>query len=114
MKKISQGKKIVYRIVDGEAVLLNGSTGMYYHLNKTGTEVFLGILNGKSIEKIAELQSIKYKKSQGIMKKDVLECVKSLLEKNIITEGRKMRPSSTTPATLTKRRLKKNLLNTTA
>jgi len=87
MKEFSQGKEIVYRIVDGEAIILNGSSGMHYSLNKTGTEVFLEVLKGKSIEKLAELQSIKYKKSQETIKKDIQECVKSLLEKNILKEG---------------------------
>lgn len=48
---VKVGEKIVWRIVDGEALILDTHTGDYYSLNEIGTEIWSQL--NKGIERAA-------------------------------------------------------------
>lgn len=47
-------EKMFADITDGVAIVINSETGIYYGMNALGTAVFENILNGASIENIAQ------------------------------------------------------------
>ena len=46
-------EKVVWRTVDGEAVILNLDDGLYYTLNEVGTLVWEGLAVGAALQEIA-------------------------------------------------------------
>jgi hypothetical protein len=83
-KKFAINKDVVHRIVDGEAIILDMNNGEHFSLNRTGTDIFLGILEDKNLKSILELQTKKYKENPEVLKKDLISCVSDLLRSKII------------------------------
>ena len=66
-----------WRILDGEAVIINTKTSYYYSLNKTGTYIWGLLLENKlSLNEIIEKISSHYKKGE----KEITDEVKQVLE----------------------------------
>lgn len=47
-------EKMFADIADGVAIIINAETGVYYGMNKLGTEVYTNLINGVSSEKILD------------------------------------------------------------
>ena len=47
-------EKMFADIADGTAIIINAETGVYYGMNKLGTEVYTNLINGVSSDKILE------------------------------------------------------------
>ena len=62
--------KITYRIIDGEAVILNVDNGYYYSLNEVGTRVWENINKGKSLEEIISLLKKEYQVPEKQLRSD--------------------------------------------
>ena len=74
---------VVYRIVGGEAIILDVARGEHFSLNKTGTEIFLDIVNNMSLNQIFEKQKKRYRKAPTL-KQDIIDLIEELLKKKII------------------------------
>jgi len=79
-----KNKEIEYNILDDEVVILTPKKSEFFSLNKTGTKIFQ-LINGKNdvktiIKRISKDFNLKEEKA----KKDVIEFLNQLKEKNIL------------------------------
>lgn len=66
-----------WRILDGEAVIINNETSFYYSLNKTGTYIWNLLLEKElSLEEIVEKVGSRYQQKEG----GILEDIKNILD----------------------------------
>lgn len=82
--KIVINRKIVWREVDGEAVILNVDSSHYYTLNETGTRIWKMLKSGDSVSDIAALLSDEYGVSESKVKNDVNKLIDSLKNEKIV------------------------------
>ena len=77
--------KVASRIINEEAVLLNLDNGFYYSLNKTGSEIWQYLEEGKALEEILLILEKKYD-TAGNLKKDIVALINDLLKEKLITK----------------------------
>lgn len=83
MKYIVDKDNVACRILDGEAVMINRKTSVYYSLNNTGTYIWTLLSDhAQSVERIIEDTAARYHKNE----KDISADIKDLL-KNLAREG---------------------------
>ena len=75
----------VYRELDGEAVLLNLDTGIYFGLNATGTRIWNLIAQHGSLQKVLDAMAEEYDASPNSLEKDLLQLVSQLSEKGLVS-----------------------------
>ncbi len=73
-----------YRVVDGEAVILDIQSGEYFNLNETGTEILERAVAGMNKAQIAEELKELYQEQGEHIEADVEELLESLLEQKIL------------------------------
>ena len=79
--------KITYRIIDGEAVILNLDNGYYYSLNSVGTDIWKMIDEGKEHEAIlGRLGQDYYQVEKKDLKKDMIALLDDLKKEKLIEE----------------------------
>ncbi len=77
-----------WRILDGEAVIINNETSFYYSLNQTGTYIWNLLLEKElSLEEIIEKVSIYYQQKTEDIIDDIKKVLDDLAEEKLI-EGR--------------------------
>lgn len=76
--------KVTYRVIDGEAVMLNLDNGDYYSLNEVGTFVWEAINKKKNLGEILSFLKEEYQLSKKQLKKDLLGLVKDLEKEELI------------------------------
>ena len=73
--------------LDGETILLDALSGTYFRLNETGTQVWAGIMAGRSVEDIvtaiADAAVVDRVRVQG----DVAALLANLQEKGLVSAG---------------------------
>jgi hypothetical protein len=83
-------KKIVYRIINQEGVILNLSEGIYFSLNKTGAFIWQELVRERPLAKILALLEARF---AGVDKKTLLKdlclLVKDLEKNHLIITGKK-------------------------
>lgn len=76
--------KISWRILDGEAVILNLDSGFYYSLNKIGTRIWELLSKGKTTEEIIDIISSEYKADNGKVRNDTINLFNELKKEDLI------------------------------
>ncbi len=76
--------KATFRVVNGEAVILNLDNGYYYSLNKVGTRIWEAIDKQRSLNEILNSLNEKYPLPERQLKNDLLELVKDLEKEKMI------------------------------
>jgi hypothetical protein len=69
---------IIWSIVDGEAVLLDTSSGHYFSMNPLATEIWSHLQTGTSIPQIISAIADKYRVEEDIVRSDVSELIGEL------------------------------------
>lgn len=77
-------KKITWRILDGEAVILNLDNGYYYSLNEVGTRIWQAIDKGKSSREIIDYLQEEYQVEKRQLQNDLAEIIKDLEKEGLI------------------------------
>lgn len=77
---------ISFTDVDGDAVLLDLTTGAYYGLNHIGAQLLNGLKVQNRIEDTIALISEQYQMTNHAVQVDIDELVQQLLEQNLIVE----------------------------
>lgn len=81
---VKKTKKIEWKEIDEETIILNHKKNEFFILNKTGTFIWKKI-NGKNTEKkIAESLAEKYRINKKQALADTKEIIKKLLSKKLI------------------------------
>lgn len=88
MKYLVNKDNATWRILDGEAVIINNKTSFYYSLNRTGTYIWNLLLEKElSLEEIIEKVSIYYQQKKEDIIDDIKKVLDDLAEEKLI-EGR--------------------------
>ena len=75
----------VFRELDGEAVILNLDTGIYFGLNPTGTSIWNLIAQHSSLQKVLETMTEEYEAPPESLENDILQLVGQLCEKGLVS-----------------------------
>lgn len=78
-------REVAAKVVDGEAVLINLSNGLYYSMDKVGGVVWSMIAGGTSITRIADSVAKHYTRPADQVQTDVRQLVEQLLAEGLIT-----------------------------
>lgn len=77
--KNGRGKpNITWRVVDGEALILDLNTGFYFSLNPVATEIWEALQSGAEIPRILETVSSKYRIEAQVVERDLHELMTDL------------------------------------
>ena len=76
---------VVSRELEGEAVILNLETGVYFGLNEVGTRIWALIQEHRSLGKVFEAMRAEYGASPEALKSDLLQLVEELRAKGLVS-----------------------------
>jgi len=79
----SQG--IAAEVLDGEAIIINLLTGVYYSLDGVGGSIWALIEDGRSVEGIVEATAARYDAAPEQVARDVGRLVEELVREELIT-----------------------------
>jgi hypothetical protein len=77
-------KKLAWRRVDDEIVILNLETSVYFSLDGIGSEIWEMIHQKKSEQEIVESLVKKYSSTEDIIRKDVQNLIKQLKKEKLL------------------------------
>ena len=83
--RISDG--VVFRELDGEAVLLNLDSGMYFGLDRIGTRIWQLVEQHGQIDPIVTTLVDEYDADATVLREDVARLLGALTEKGLVIEG---------------------------
>jgi hypothetical protein len=81
------GESVVSAELDGEAVLLNVDTGLYFGLDAVGTMIWTALSEGSSQEEIIELILSRFDATPEVVRADVTEFLDTLAAKGLVRSG---------------------------
>lgn len=81
---LTVSKDVVFREIDGEVVLLNLGTGIYFGLNETGARVWNLIGEHRSLRRVLESMALDYDVPSASLEKDILQLVDQLCENKLL------------------------------
>lgn len=82
---------VVFEVLDGEAVVLNLKTGIYFTLNPVGTRAWQLIQEHGELEKVLEVMLAEYEVEPALLDADLRELVEKLRGKGLLS------PTGTNP-----------------
>lgn len=78
-------KKLAYRIINQEAVILNLENGVFYSLNETSAIIWQGLSEGKNLEQVLRFLADSFPEvSSKRLQKDLIEFIRDLKNENLI------------------------------
>lgn len=94
MKCLLNKEEVTYRILDGEAVIINKKTSYFYTLNKTATFIWERLVkNELSLKNITESVACHYQKNEQEIDKDIIKFM-ARLSKERLVKTEKIMPAS--------------------
>jgi hypothetical protein len=81
---ITVAPDIVFREVDGEAVILNLETGLYFGLDQVGTRIWQLIQEHGSLQKVFETMSDEFDVGSDALERDLLGLMDELCVKGLV------------------------------
>lgn len=73
-----ESSSIIWSVIDGEALLLDASSGHYFSMNPLATEIWELLHRKASITQVVETISAKYGVAEDVVRSDVSELVAEL------------------------------------
>jgi hypothetical protein len=84
---------VVFRELDGEAVILDLASGSYFGLNDVGTRVWQLIDQGSTIERVLDTVAEEYEADRETIVRDVLRLIDELRARGLlVTAGQDPEP----------------------
>ena len=81
---ITINQDVVFRELDGEAVILNLATGIYFGLNEVGTRIWNLIHQHGSLQQVFETMREEYEVAQEVLERDLRQLVGLLWAKGLV------------------------------
>ena len=75
---------VVFRILGGEAVLLNLATGTYFGLDEVGTRMWQLMSEHGSTDKVVEAMLEEYEVEESVLQSDVDKLVKDFSDNGLV------------------------------
>ena len=69
---------VLFRELDGEAVLLNLKTGVYFGLNPMATRMWQLIAEGRPLARVLDTLLDEYEVDRGVLESDLLDLARQL------------------------------------
>ena len=79
--------EVAAKIIEGEAILINLSSGMYYSMDKVGAHLWSILAGGSSVNRMAGMIAAHYDIPEAQAKADVRGLVDELHGEGLIVEG---------------------------
>ena len=79
--------KIAARVMDGEAVIIDLATGLYYSMDGVGGDVWELIEHGHAVSQIAEAVAVRYDVTLERARADLDKLVGALAEQGLVEEA---------------------------
>jgi hypothetical protein len=77
-------EEVAAKVIDGEAIIINLATGMYYSLTGTGGEAWALLESGRTLSEIAEHLSRRYGVPLGQAREDVERLAGDLIAEKLV------------------------------
>ncbi len=84
MEKLTKTDNIAWRVIEGQAFIINTKTSTLHELDETGTFIWKLIEKGSSIEETAKELSERFDVSTGQAVKDIRDFITELEKKGIL------------------------------
>jgi len=81
---VANDQDVAAKVVDGEAILINLTSGLYYTMDKVGGFVWSMIVRGSSVEQVSEAVAARYSVPLAQAREDVRRLVRELLDEKLI------------------------------
>ncbi len=81
--RIQREEKIPWRLIEGEAVLVNIEDGEVIHLNEVAAEIWTVIDGTRSVHEIIEHVNHVFEAERATIEKDVFDFLNKLIEKKV-------------------------------
>ena len=94
-----RGERIAHEVIDGEAIVIDLSTGVYYSMNGVGAGVWTLIEQRHSVAEITDALRDAYDEAPGSIEDDVRKLIGELLAEDLIV-ARQDRPAPKRAAAL--------------
>lgn len=78
---------VTAKVMDGEAIIINFSNGVYYSLDKVGGFIWELIEKNHTVFEIAESLILRYEATPEQIKADLEALISELIKENLITEN---------------------------
>lgn len=75
---------VIHRDLQGEAVLLNLNTGVYFGLDAIGTKIWNLLQEGRSLQQVLDVILQEYEVTDAQGREDLLKLVSQMQEKGLI------------------------------
>ena len=75
---------VIFRELDGEAIILNLATGNYFGLDEIGTRLWALIADSGTLRRAVEIVAAEYDVDRATLEGDVLEQAGGLLDKGLV------------------------------
>ena len=85
MAQFQLSPDVLYRDLDGQAVILDLSSGLYFGLNEVGTRIWMLMSEGRSFDDIAQILSREYDADQLTIERDVRDLTDALRARKLIS-----------------------------
>lgn len=79
-----QSPDVVFRDLDGEAVILDLESGTYFGLNEVGTRVWQLVGEGRGQPEIVAVLAAEYDADRATIERDVIRLVEELRDRRLI------------------------------
>jgi hypothetical protein len=82
--RVTTGPDAVFRELDGEAVILNLDTGLYFGLNDVGTRIWQLIETHTDLRRVFEILRVEFDVADDRLQTDLLALVENLCDKGLV------------------------------
>ena len=86
-KRFVCAKDVLFRVLDGEAVLLNLESGTYFGMNEIATRVWELLNQGKVIGEIRNALADEFEVARDVLEKDLDELFEQLEKRGLVLVG---------------------------
>ena len=76
---------VLYRDLEGQAVILDLSSGLYFGLNEVGTRIWTLMSEGRGVDDIAQILSREYEADVKTIERDIQNLADALRARNLIS-----------------------------
>ena len=76
---------VAFRDLEGEAVMLNLESSLYFGLNHVGTRIWFLIQEYRSLRKVFEAMRAQYRVNPEMLERDLFNLVEKLRAKGLVT-----------------------------
>jgi len=82
--RLSIPQDVIYREIDGEAVILNLQTGVYFGLDPVGTRIWQLLEESLSLATVCQAIEQEFNAARPTIERDVIDLVSRLLDKGLV------------------------------